>query len=77
MSKRTQFWIALAAIPVGLLLWFFGLGIGLGAGSSLTPNDDWIMPLALLAFFSGPVIAIGGAIWLAVLVFLRLKKPSS
>jgi hypothetical protein len=66
-STKAQLWIAIAAIPLGALLWFFGLGIGLGAGSSLNPEDDWLMPISAAAFFGGPLIAIGGAVWLIVL----------
>lgn len=77
LSWKTQLCMAIAAIPLGAVLWFVGLGAGLGVGSSLNPNDDWLMPICLVAFFSGPIIGVGGAAWLIGLVIWRLATPRS
>lgn len=64
-----QFAIALGLIPLGVFLYFTGLALGLGVGSSLTPEDNWIMPIALVLFFGGLPLAAAGALWFIVLLY--------
>jgi hypothetical protein len=66
--------IAIAAIPLGAVLWFVGLGIGLGAGSSLNPDDNWLVPFGTAAAFGGPLIAIAGVVALVTLAILALVR---
>jgi len=64
----TQFWLALALLPVGAACSFLGLAIGLGVGSSTSTHDDWAYPIAETAFLAGPWIAGAGILWLLILI---------
>jgi hypothetical protein len=65
-----QFWFALALLPVGGVCWFLGLAIGLGVGSSTSTHDDWVYPIAEIAFLAGPWLVASGILWLLVLAIV-------
>jgi hypothetical protein len=73
-AKNRRFWswaqfgIALSLIPVGLVCWFLGLAVGLGAGSSGDTSDDWLVPIVEWFFVAWPLIVGIGVFWLLVIV---------
>ncbi len=70
-KNRHQFGSALALILIGLLAWFLGMAVGLGAGSSATSSDHGLVLIALASFYAGPIIVVVGVIWLLVILIRR------
>jgi hypothetical protein len=64
------FSIAAVSIPLGFVLSFLGLAIGLGVGSSAKESDDWMAPIAVLLIFIGYTLTATGALLLAVLLLV-------
>jgi hypothetical protein len=52
---------AFSMIPIGFLMWFGGLSIGLGGG------EQWIVGIATYSFIAGLPIAAAGFTWLVLI----------
>jgi hypothetical protein len=61
----------LVLIPFGLLVWFLGLAVGLGAGDAGGRIADWLEPIAVVCFFGGLFIAAAGVVWVLFLLARR------
>jgi hypothetical protein len=48
-------------IPIGFLMWFVGMGVGLGGG------QQWIVAIATCCFLAGLPVAVAGSLWLVMI----------
>ncbi len=53
-------------IPIGVLMWFVGMGVGLGGG------EQWVVAIATYCFLAGLPIAAAGFIWLVIIAIADL-----
>jgi len=72
-KHRYWLWLAIILIPIGHLLFVWGLGVTIS--SQAVEVSDWLLAIAVFClFFAGPLIAVIGIIWTIALLNLRKKE---
>ena len=78
-KNHRRIWIhlglSLGLIPLGFFLFFWGLAMGLGAGSSMSRDDDWLKPVSdFLCLIAAPCVIFVGVAWVVGLVIVLVVR---